>query len=151
MRLTVVTAKLRSRSHKHKGSVKNCDCEKNKITKHCWEADHNFSWDQKKFVDGESRLIPRKIKETIHSLKNPNCINKISCMLHEIQLTNLRQFFTVAYLCHIFRFSLMKLTQNYFGFRKALLSINFNQPHCTTLSHSSPQVLLLLSRFAYFL
>ena len=25
-----------------------------------WEADHNFSWDQKKVVDRESRLIPRK-------------------------------------------------------------------------------------------
>ena len=43
-----------------------------------WEADYNFSWDQKKVVDRESRLIPRKIKETIHSLKNPNHINKIS-------------------------------------------------------------------------
>ena len=46
-----------------------------------WEADYNFSWDQKKVVDRESRLIPRKIKETIHSLKNPNHINKISYML----------------------------------------------------------------------
>ena len=42
----------------------------------CWEADHNFNWDQKKVIDRESRLIPRKIKETIHSLKNPNHINK---------------------------------------------------------------------------
>ena len=31
----------------------------------CWEADHNFSWDQKKVIGRESRLIPRKIKETI--------------------------------------------------------------------------------------
>ena len=49
------------------------ECE---IAKHCWEADHNFNWDQKKVIDRESRLIPRKIKETIHSLKNPNGINK---------------------------------------------------------------------------
>ena len=55
-----------------------------------WEADYNFSWDQKKVVDRESRLIPRKIKETIHSLKNPNHINKISNMLPEIWLPNLR-------------------------------------------------------------
>ena len=54
-----------------------------------WEADYNFSWDQKKVVDRESRLIPRKIKETIHSLKNPNHINKISYMLPEIWLPNL--------------------------------------------------------------
>ena len=45
--------------------VKNCDCDKNEIGKHCWEADHNFNWDQKKAIDRESRLIPRKIKQTI--------------------------------------------------------------------------------------
>ena len=52
-------------------STRNCDCDKNEIAKHCWEADHNFNWDQKKVIDRESRLIPRKIKETMHSLKNP--------------------------------------------------------------------------------
>ena len=36
-----------------------------KLQKHCWEEDHNFSWDQKKVVDREIRLITRKIKETI--------------------------------------------------------------------------------------
>ena len=55
----------------------------------CWEADHNLNWDQKKVIDRESRLISRKIKETIHSLKNPNHINKISNMLPEIWLPNL--------------------------------------------------------------
>ena len=81
---------LKSRSDEHKRSVRNCDCDKNEIAKHCWEADHNFNWDQKKVIDRESRLIPRKIKETIHSLKNPNHINKISYMLPEIWLPNLR-------------------------------------------------------------
>ena len=56
-----------SRSNEQKISVWNCDCEKNEIVKHCWERDHNFSWDQKKVDDGECRLIPRKIKETIES------------------------------------------------------------------------------------
>ena len=69
---------LKSRSDEHKRSVRNCDCDKNEIAKHCWEADHNFNWDQKKVIDRESKLIPRKIKETIHSLNNPNHINKIS-------------------------------------------------------------------------
>ena len=73
-------------------TVKNCDCDKNEIAIHCWEADHNFNWDQKKVIDRESRLIPRKIKETIHSLKNHNHINKISYMLPEIWLPNLRQY-----------------------------------------------------------
>ena len=75
---------LKSRSDEHKRSVKNCDCDKNEIAKHCWETDHNFNWDQKKVIDRESRLIPRKIKETIQSLKNPNHINKNSYMLIEI-------------------------------------------------------------------
>ena len=75
---------LKSRSEEHKRSVRNCDCDKNEIAKHFWEADHNFSLDQKKVVDRESRLIHRKINEIIHSLKNPNNINKISCMLPEI-------------------------------------------------------------------
>ena len=44
----------------------------------------------KKVIDRESRLIRRKIKETMHSLKNPNHINKISYMLPEIWLPNLQ-------------------------------------------------------------
>ena len=81
---------LKLRSHEHKRSVRNCDCDKNEFAKHCWETDHNFSWNQEKVIDLESRLIPREIKETIHSLKNPNPINKISYMLSEIWLLNLR-------------------------------------------------------------
>ena len=54
--------------------------------------DHNVSWDQKKDVDRESRFIPWKIKETIHSMKNPNHINEISYMLPEKWISNLRQF-----------------------------------------------------------
>ena len=81
MKLTVVTVKqftlvnlnesLKLHSDEHKRSAKNCDCDKNEIAKHCWEVDHNFNWDQKKVIDRESRLITRKIKETIHSLKGP--------------------------------------------------------------------------------
>ena len=81
---------LKLHSGERKRSVRNCYCDKNEIAKHCREAGHNFNWDQKKVIDRESRLIPRKIKETIHSLKNPNHINKISYMLPEIWLPNLR-------------------------------------------------------------
>ena len=76
-------------SDEPKGSVRNCDCNKNEIAKYCWEADHSFSWDQKKVVDRKSRLIPRKIKETMHYLKNPNHISKLSYMLPEIWFSNL--------------------------------------------------------------
>ena len=59
---------LKSRSDEHKRSFRNCDCDKNEIAKHVCEAEHNFSWHQKKVIDRVSRLIPRKNKETIHSL-----------------------------------------------------------------------------------
>ena len=62
------------------------------MAKHCWEADHNFICDQKKVVDRDSRLICRRIKETIHSLKSPNHIKKISYMFPEIWFPNLQQF-----------------------------------------------------------
>ena len=75
----------------------------NEIAKHCWEADHNFSWNQKKVVYRESRLIPRKIKETIHYLKNLNHTHKISYMLPDTWLPNL-WYFLVTYLHHIPRF-----------------------------------------------
>ena len=39
----------------------NYNCKKNEIARHCWETDHNFSLDQKKVVDIDSRLIPRKM------------------------------------------------------------------------------------------
>ena len=81
---------LKSHSDEHKRSVRNCDCDKNEIAEHCWEADHNFNWDQKKVIDMESRLISRKIKETIHFLKNPNHNYKFSYMLLEIWLPNLQ-------------------------------------------------------------
>ena len=81
---------LKSRSDEHERSVRNCGCEKDDIAKHCWEADYNFSWDQKKLVDRKNRLIPRKIKETTYSLMKYNHINKISYMLQKKWLSNLQ-------------------------------------------------------------
>ena len=78
---------LESCSDEHRRFFKNCDSEQNEIVKHCWEEDHNFNLDQKNVFDKENRLIPRKIKETVHSLKNPN-INKVSYVLPEIWLPN---------------------------------------------------------------
>ena len=80
---------LKSCSDDHKRSVRNWDCDKNETVKHCWEEDHSFNWNQVKLIDRENGLIPRKIKETKHSFKNPNHINKISYKLPEIWLPNL--------------------------------------------------------------
>ena len=44
---------LKWHSDEHKKSVRNCNCEINEITKHCWEGDYSFSWDQKKVVGWE--------------------------------------------------------------------------------------------------
>ena len=83
---------LNSLSDEHKISVRNCDYYKNEIAKHCWEADYNFGWDQKKLVDGESRLIPRKIKETMHSFNDANHIKKIFYMFPERWLPDLNEY-----------------------------------------------------------
>ena len=60
---------LKSRSDEHKRSIRNCNWDKNETAKHYWGADHNFSWDQKKVVDRESRLISRKIV-LVHDVLN---------------------------------------------------------------------------------
>ena len=78
---------LKGRSDEHKKSVRNCICDKNEIANYWWEADHNLNWDQKKLLDRQNRLIPKKIKEAIHSLKNLN--RKVSHMLLEIWLPKL--------------------------------------------------------------
>ena len=85
---------LKPRSDEQKRSVKICNCQNDEIAKPCWNADHNFSWNQKKVAVRESRLIPTKIKETMHSLKNPNQIEKISYMLTEMWVPNLRKRIT---------------------------------------------------------
>ena len=72
---------LKSLEDEHKRSARNRDCEKKKTAKHSWETNHNCCWEQKKVVDSESRLVPRKIKETMHSFENPYHINKVSYML----------------------------------------------------------------------
>ena len=54
------------------------------------ERDHSSGFDQKKVVDRKSKLIPRKIKEAIHSLNNLNHIYKISSIRPVIWLSNLR-------------------------------------------------------------
>ena len=45
---------LKLHSDEHKRSVRNCDCDKNEIAKHCWEADYNFCWGQKKLLIGKA-------------------------------------------------------------------------------------------------
>lgn len=53
------------------------------IAKQYWEDSHNFNGYQIKAVDRENTLIPLKIEDTIHSLKNAYHINKFNCMIQE--------------------------------------------------------------------
>ena len=57
---------LKFHSDKQKRSYRNSNCKTNEIAKQCWAADRNFNRDQKKVVNRKSRLIPRKIKETMY-------------------------------------------------------------------------------------
>ena len=81
---------LKSRLDEHKRSIRNCGCDKNETKKHCYGADHNFSWDQKTVDDRESKLTPRKLKQTMHSLNNSNHIKKMVYTLLEIWITSLQ-------------------------------------------------------------
>ena len=82
---------FKQRSSEHIRAVKNRDIEKNEIADHCWEKDHNMDWDSKKVIDRERNIYARKIKETIHSLKDQNHINSISYQLPDIWLPNITQ------------------------------------------------------------
>ena len=61
-----------------------------KISKQCWEVDHNFCWDQKKVVNREKKLNFRKIKEAIRSFwriliiltKFPTCFLKYNFLIY---------------------------------------------------------------------
>ena len=55
--------------------MKNQDVDKNEIADHCWKNDHEMNWEERKVIDAEHA---RKIKETIHSIKDKNHINSIS-------------------------------------------------------------------------
>ena len=133
----------------NKRSVKNCGCEKNETVKNCWKADHNFRCNQKKVVASENRLIPKQIKETIHSSKNPEYISKIPiCSLkYDFLIYGSSKLLTNS----IPADSKETYAKPNFYIRKTLQSNQLNQPHCATSCHPGPQVLLSRSRFVYLL
>ena len=71
--------------------VRNMDSEKNEIADHCWKFSHEMNWEEKKVIDNEPYLWARKIKETIHSIKDENHINSISYTLPDIWLPSIRK------------------------------------------------------------
>ena len=69
--------------------MKTQDVDKNEIADHCWKNDHEMNWEGWKVIDAEPYIYARKIKETIHSIKDKNHINSISYNLPEIWIPNL--------------------------------------------------------------
>ena len=56
------------------------------------ENDYEMNWEERKVIDAEPYIYARKIKETIHSIKDKNHINSISYIsynLPEIWIPNL--------------------------------------------------------------
>ena len=80
---------FKQRSSEHMRAVRNRDIEKNEIADHCWKENHQMNWDNKKVIDRERNMYARKIKETIHSIKDKNHVNSISYNLPDIWLPNL--------------------------------------------------------------
>ena len=77
------------RTNEHKRAVKNPDVDKNETADNCWKNDHEINWEERKVIDAEPYIYARKIKETIHSIKDKNHINNISYNLPEIWIPNL--------------------------------------------------------------
>ena len=78
---------LVQRVQEHKRAVQNADTSKNEIADHSWTKDHQFNWNEKKIIDQEKGWVARKIKETIHSIKNNKHINSTSYNLADIWLS----------------------------------------------------------------
>ena len=61
------------------------------MTIHSWTKDHQFNRNEKEIIDQEKGWIARKIKETIHSIKNDKHINSTSYNLADIWLPGVRK------------------------------------------------------------
>ena len=83
---------LKLRSDEHKISLRNWDCDKNKIVKHCRETDHNFIWDQKKVVDYFCKLLKYFFADKYHSsLKVKICFIIFQSTIYGILIKNVLQ------------------------------------------------------------
>ena len=80
---------FKQRSSEHQRAVRNGDTDKNEIADHCWKENHQMNWKGKSVIDRERNIYARKIKETIHSIKDNKHINSISYQLPDIWLPNI--------------------------------------------------------------
>ena len=73
--------------------MRNGNTDKSNVARHCWTKNHRMNWDEMKIIDTESYVWSRKIKETIHSIKEGenNYFNDISYQIPAIWLPNIEQ------------------------------------------------------------
>ena len=88
---------LKLRSDKPKRSVRDCECYKNQTAKHCWEAYHNFSWDQKKLLIGKAGQVLGRSKKPhilwrilVTLTKIPTCFLKFGFLIYGSSLLLIR-------------------------------------------------------------
>ena len=81
------------RKKEHQGNVKNGQTEKSNVARHCWSKDHKMNWDEMKIIDTDSYIWSRKLKETLHSIREGegNYFNDISYQLPEIWIPNIKK------------------------------------------------------------
>ena len=75
---------LAERTKEHTRAVRAADTGRYETADLCWKCNHDFDWENKKIMDYEANTTTRKIKETIHSLRNNNHISGISYRLPHI-------------------------------------------------------------------
>ena len=75
-----------TRIGEHISAVRKPDTKWYETADHCWKFSHDFNWTENKILGHELNTTTRKIKETIHSIKTENCINRISYKLPDIWL-----------------------------------------------------------------
>ena len=67
---------LKTRIHEHKRDVYNPPDKWTPLTKHAWEQDHTFNFDNIQIVDRADNYKKRMILEMTHIASNPNSIKQ---------------------------------------------------------------------------
>ena len=81
------------RKKEHESNVRNGHTETSKVAKHCWSNDHRMNLDEMKVIDSEPYTWSRKVKETIHSIREGEnrYFNDISYHLPAIWIPNIEK------------------------------------------------------------
>ena len=65
-----------------KRSVKNCDTEKNKTAKHCWQNDNIFNWDEKEVIDDFKQVNSCENQTNLSKKRFPTCYMQYGFLIY---------------------------------------------------------------------